>query len=83
MRARTGLVLGVVAGYLFFLAHTTAGTQCPLGQVGPCTKVHALFTEARAPAPARGTVAVPMRGRGGVAHEREAPLRPAATPARR
>jgi hypothetical protein len=83
MRTRTGLVLGVVVGYLAFVAHTTTGTQCPRSQVGPCARVHALFTGARAPEPPLVTVAAPMRGRGGSAHEREAPLRLAAAPARR
>jgi hypothetical protein len=81
MRTRTSLVLGLVAGYLFFLAHTTAGTQYPLGQVGPCAKAHALFTGARAPALA--PVAEPMSGLGGLAYEREAPLSLAAAPVRR
>jgi hypothetical protein len=51
-----GLVAAVV--YVGVLAAATAGTQCPVGDVGGCAKVHALMLRARPPVVIR---ALPMR----------------------
>jgi uncharacterized membrane protein YoaK (UPF0700 family) len=84
MRARTALAFAVVAGYVGFLAHTTAGTQCPMRTVGPCAAVHALFMRTRRPEPAPLVVALatPMRGHARPTDVSTGPLRLAAAGAR-
>lgn len=65
MRARTVLGLAAAAAFVGFLAHTTAATQCPMREIGPCAKAHALIMRTRAPAPPAPimlALAAPMRG---------------------
>jgi hypothetical protein len=61
----------VVAGYFGFVAHTTAGTQCPVRELGPCARVHALLLGPPRPAATLPTIVSPMRARAAGA----APLR--------
>lgn len=83
MRTRTALAFAVVAGYVGFLAHVTAGTQCPMRTVGPCAAVHALFMRTRAPEPAAFVaLAAPMRGHARPSDGSTGPLRLAAAGAR-
>jgi hypothetical protein len=63
MSVRTAAGLLVVAGYLGFVAHTTAGTQCPVRELGPCARVHALLLGPPRPATTLPTIASPMRAR--------------------
>ena len=62
MSVRTAAGLLLVAGYLGFVVHTTAGTQCPVRELGPCARVHALLLGPR-PATTLATIASPMRAR--------------------
>jgi hypothetical protein len=65
MRPRTVVALGLVAGYLAFLTHATAGARCPARELGPCARVHAMLAR-RVPldlAPALPTITRPMSAR--------------------
>jgi len=63
MSVRTAAGILLVAGYLGFVAHTTAGTQCPMRELGPCARVHALLLGPPRPATTLATIASPMRAR--------------------
>ncbi len=64
MSLRTSLVAFGVVGFVAFLAHTTAATQCPARE-GACAKVHALMRgrPAAARIAAAATVVTPMTSR--------------------
>jgi hypothetical protein len=67
MRPRAVIGLAVAAGFVGFVAHTAAATQCPMRELGACTKVHMLLARTRAPEPAPPVMlalAQPMRGHG-------------------
>ena len=63
MRPRILVGLAVVAGYLAFLTHATAGAQCPARELGPCARVHAMLARRFTPEPVRGPIAHPMTAR--------------------
>ena len=51
MRPRILVGLALVAGYLGFLTHATAGAQCPARELGPCARVHAMLARRFTPEP--------------------------------
>lgn len=82
MTFRGSLGLLALAGYLAFVAHATARTQCPARELGACARVHALLMRGRAPEPMQ-MVAAPMSGRTETDRETPALVRLAALPAGR
>ncbi len=87
MRPRAVIGLAVAAGFVGFVAHTAAATQCPMRELGACAKVHMLLTRARAPEPAPPVVlALVPAMRGHVPRDNDRPevgLRVAAAEAHR
>ena len=87
MRPRAVIGLAVAAGFVGFVAHTAAATQCPMRELGACAKVHVLLTRARAPEPVPPVMLAlvqPMRGHAlGAGDRAEVGLRIAAVEARR
>lgn len=63
MRPRTVVGLAVVAGYLAFLTHATAGAQCPARELGACARVHAMLARRFTPEPVTPPIAHPMTAR--------------------